>query len=245
MILKSVCVGLIFSTLLSPLIYAGQATCNKQVVFQKPDSVVPLIDIPCLKYDLIYSSVSNIAAKKMYPQNAIPLGDIKLYAQLLKASVIFKKSGYGIIIYDAYRPWEVTAELWLAAKAAKENLELYSNPWEGSQHNKGLAVDIGLYSLKTGRLLKMPSAVDFLNKRVDNSLEARENARFLKATMRQCGFTSHRLEWWHFSIPDTDARSLGAWKPVASNKKTAISEKTNSFLIRFQKIKIPALCEDL
>ena len=57
--------------------------------------------------------------------------------------------GYGLLIHDAYRPWFVTKIFWEATPPGKRIF--VADPSEGSRHNRGCAVDLTLYDLKTGK----------------------------------------------------------------------------------------------
>jgi len=77
---------------------------------------------------------------------------------LVRAHRDLKAQGYGLIIHDGYRPWYVTKIFWDATPNDKKIF--VANPAEGSRHNRGCAVDLSLYDLKTGREVKMPSGYD-------------------------------------------------------------------------------------
>ena len=56
--------------------------------------------------------------------------------------------GYGLLVFDAYRPWFVTKMFW---DATPGNLkDFVADPASGSRHNRGCAVDLTLFDLDTG-----------------------------------------------------------------------------------------------
>lgn len=138
--------------------------------------------------------------------------------KLLQAQQRFIKDGYGIIVYDAYRPYNVSKKInKIFGQFLKEKGEEFKAEWFGtlgqewflaqhaSTHNYGIAVDISLKELSTGKKLKMPSPIHTLDKRsaddywqIENG-EGTENALYLREVMQSVGFTHLRSEWWHFS----------------------------------------------
>jgi hypothetical protein len=68
---------------------------------------------------------------------------------LVRANKVLRKTGYGLIIHDGYRPWAVTRIFWDATPADKK--QFVADPAQGSRHNRGCAVDLSLFDLKTGK----------------------------------------------------------------------------------------------
>ena len=82
-----------------------------------------------------------------------------------------------------------------------------ADPKIGSIHNRGCAVDLTLYDLKSGKEVKMPSGYDEFTERAYPSYkggteEERKNRDFLIQVMKKEGFTVHSNEWWHFDHKD-------------------------------------------
>jgi D-alanyl-D-alanine dipeptidase len=71
--------------------------------------------------------------------------------------------GYGLLIHDAYRPWYVTWMFWEATPP--EDHVFVADPAQGSRHNRGCAVDLTLYDLKTGKAVEMPGRYDEISTR--------------------------------------------------------------------------------
>ncbi|MFN2480696.1 MAG: M15 family metallopeptidase, partial [Pyrinomonadaceae bacterium] len=77
----------------------------------------------------------------------------------------------------------------------------------GSRHNRGAAVDLTLYDLKTGRPVEMVSTYDETTDRAypdypgGTSLQ-RWHRRLLRDAMESEGFTVYEAEWWHFDYQD-------------------------------------------
>lgn len=145
---------------------------------------------------------------------------IEAAKKLLQAQQRFVKDGYGIIVYDAYRPYNVSKKInKIFGQFLKKKGEEFKAEWFGtlgqewflaqhaSTHNYGIAVDISLKELSTGKELKMPSPIHTLDKRSaydywrNETSEATRNALYLREIMKSVGFTPLRSEWWHFSDP--------------------------------------------
>ena len=124
---------------------------------------------------------------------------------LLRAHQALKVQGYGLIVYDGYRPWYVTEIFW---EATPEDKKIFvANPAEGSRHNRGCAVDVSLYDLQTGKEVKMPSGYDEMTNRAfpdypGGTAEERERRAVLRQTMEKQGFQVYPEEWWHFDYKD-------------------------------------------
>ena len=66
--------------------------------------------------------------------------------------------GLGLLVHDAYRPWHVTKMFWDATPGAMK--DFVANPANGSRHNRGCAVDLTLYDLRTGEPIEMVAGYD-------------------------------------------------------------------------------------
>ena len=113
--------------------------------------------------------------------------------------------GYGLLVFDGYRPWRVTKLFWDVTPAEKR--EFVADPAKGSKHNRGCAVDLSMYDLGTGREVEMPSAYDEMTPRAypdyaGGPAEARQRRDLLRRVMEAEGFTVEPNEWWHFNYKD-------------------------------------------
>jgi serine beta-lactamase-like protein LACTB len=82
-----------------------------------------------------------------------------------------------------------------------------ADPSQGSRHNRGCAVDLTVYDLKSGRAVPMVSGYDEMTERAypfypgGNSLERWDRA-LLRHAMEDEGLTVYEDEWWHFDYKD-------------------------------------------
>jgi zinc D-Ala-D-Ala dipeptidase len=157
-----------------------------------------------IKLDIRYATTNNFLGTPVYTQARAFLQRPAAEA-LLRAHRELKARGYGLIIHDGYRPWYVTKIFWEATPNDKKIF--VADPAEGSKHNRGCAVDLSLYDLKTGKEVKMPSGYDEMTNRAYADYaggEADERARraLLRQAMEGQDFKVNPTEWWHFDYKD-------------------------------------------
>ena len=161
---------------------------------------------PTIRLDIRYATTNNFLGRRVYAQPRAFLQRPAAEA-LVRAHQKLKSKGYGIVVFDGYRPWSVTKLFWDSATDEQRRIEFVANPQNGSRHNRGCAADISLFELATGKEVLMPSAYDEFTERAfpdyaGGSAEARASRDLLRATMEAEGFTVYRAEWWHFDFND-------------------------------------------
>ena len=82
-----------------------------------------------------------------------------------------------------------------------------ADPSQGSRHNRGCAVDLTLYDLKTGKPAEMVGQYDEMSERSypdypGGTALARWDRSLLRRAMENEGFTVYEFEWWHFDFKD-------------------------------------------
>lgn len=158
---------------------------------------------PTIRLDIRYATTSNFTGRQLYDQPRAFL--VRPAAEALaRAHKVALNEGYGMTIFDAYRPWRVTKTLWDATPPGPQR-NYVANPKQGSKHNRGCAVDLSLHRLDTGRLVEMPSGYDEFTKRahrdfMDAPPEAIANRARLERWMEAQGFRGISNEWWHFDF---------------------------------------------
>jgi len=130
--------------------------------FRKSDLVDLTTLDPKIKLEIRYATTDNFLSTPVYT-SARAFMQRPAAEALLRAHRDLMKQGYGLLIFDAYRPWYVTKIFWDATPPDKH--EFVADPAEGSRHNRGCAVDLTLYDLKTGREIEMPGVYDEMSKR--------------------------------------------------------------------------------
>lgn len=153
-----------------------------------------------MKFDIRYATDNNFMGEKFYETPDAFLQKPAAYAILYVANSL-SRYGLGIMVYDAYRPWYVTKMFYDATPDAQKNF--VADPSKGSRHNRGTAVDIGLYDLRTGELIDMGSGYDEFSERAlpaypGSTSYSRWHRKLLEYYMNKAGFTVYEDEWWHF-----------------------------------------------
>jgi len=172
--------------------------------FRAPE-LVELIKLdPTIKLDIRYATTNDFLSTPMYSQPRAFLQRPAAEA-LVRANHALRARGYGLLIYDGYRPWYVTRMFWDATPDDKKIF--VADPRNGSRHNRGCAVDLTLYNLKTGAALQMPSGYDEMSERAfaeyaGGTPGEREHRAILRAAMEKEGFSVYPQEWWHFDYKD-------------------------------------------
>ena len=172
--------------------------------FRAPDLVdVTTLD-PTIKLDIRYAAANNFLGTPIYEEAKAFLQKPAAEA-LARAAQKLRPLGYGLLIHDAYRPWYVTKIFW---DATPEDKKIFvADPQEGSRHNRGCAVDLTLYDLKTGGEVPMTGAYDEMSERSyafypgGTSLQ-RWDRGLLRNALESEGFAVYSYEWWHFDYKD-------------------------------------------
>ena len=157
-------------------------------------------EIPNIKLDIKYATKNNFMNQVMYKE-ARAFARKPVVAQLKKIQLVLNKKGYGLKIFDAYRPYAITLAFY--QKALNKNF--VANPKKGSKHNRGCAVDLTLIDLKTGKELQMPTPYDSFAEQASPSYsnlppQVIKNRTLLITTMQAYGFRVIKNEWWHFDF---------------------------------------------
>jgi CubicO group peptidase (beta-lactamase class C family)/D-alanyl-D-alanine dipeptidase len=157
-----------------------------------------------LQFDIRYATTNNFLGSVLYERARAYLQRPAAEA-LQRVAHRLRDQGYGLLIHDAYRPWYVTKTFWDATPVAER--WLVANPAQGSRHNRGCAVDLTLYDLRTGLPIGMGGTYDEVTERsypdypVATDLE-RWHRELLRRAMEEEGFTRIANEWWHFDYRD-------------------------------------------
>jgi D-alanyl-D-alanine dipeptidase len=171
-----------------------------------PGGLVELTALdPSIRLDIRYASTNNFTGRQLYDQPRAFL--VRPAAEaLLRAHRAAKAEGFGLTIFDAYRPWRVTKTLWDATPPGPKR-NYVANPKRGSKHNRGCAVDLTLHDLTDGVAVEMPSGYDEFSPRADRSFadapaQALAHRDLLESLMQAEGFRGASNEWWHFDFTE-------------------------------------------
>lgn len=196
------------ATALVLLVAAAPLSLRAQPVeeetFREPDLVELVRLDSTVRLDIRYATSDNFMGRPMYAEARAFLQRPAAEA-LVRANRKLAAQGYGLLVFDAYRPWSVTKAFWDATPPDKRSY--VANPKKGSRHNRGCAVDLSLYDRATGREVQMPSAYDDFTDRAAADFpggtgEQRRARAVLRTAMEAEGFRVNAEEWWHFDYRD-------------------------------------------
>ncbi len=176
----------------------------EQGQFRKP-ALVELVTLdPAIKLEIRYATANNFLGVPVYTAARAFLQRPAAEA-LVRVHRRLEKDGYGLLVHDAYRPWEITKLFWEATP--DEGRIFVADPAKGSKHNRGCAVDLTLYERSTGQPVQMVGGYDEFSPRSypdypgGTSLQ-RWHRELLRRAMEAEGFTVNEFEWWHFDYRD-------------------------------------------
>jgi zinc D-Ala-D-Ala dipeptidase len=157
-----------------------------------------------IRYDIRYATSRNFLGRPVYTQARALLQRPAALA-LARVQRRLAAQGYGLLVFDAYRPWSVTKIFWDETPPSQR--EFVADPRKGSRHNRGCAVDLTLLDLSTGLEVRMPSAYDDFTPRAyvtspGIAPEERHRRDLLRGAMEAEGFQVEALEWWHYDYRD-------------------------------------------
>ncbi|WP_341907840.1 D-alanyl-D-alanine dipeptidase [Polaromonas sp. YR568] len=154
-----------------------------------------------VEIDLIYASPNNFTGQVIY-DHALCYLHREAEACLRKAIAAARQLGYSIRVLDAFRPQEAQEALWAVAP----NPDYIADPAKGSNHTRGVAVDLTLID-PDGQALDMGTPVDTMHPAShhfhrDHPAQVQVNRMLLLTVMLEAGFVHHPKEWWHYQLPD-------------------------------------------
>lgn len=174
---------------------------------------------PTVRVDLKYAGNDNFVGRPIAGytgHRAILRKDAA--ANVAKAAALLAKEGYGLKILDAYRPAGAMQDFYAWSKTDDDRMKarfypnitkkgIYDGKYIGleSEHSWGVAVDITLVDLRTGRecdmgghhdLLDACSATDYPNL----TPVQRANRDRLRSAMESAGMRNYSKEWWHYFV---------------------------------------------
>ena len=157
-----------------------------------------------IRLDVRYATDRNFLSVPVYTQARAFLQRPAAEA-LLRAHRRLKALGFGLLVHDGYRPWYVTKMFFDGTPVDKH--QFVADPSQGSRHNRGCAVDLTMYDLRTGEPVVMTGGYDEMSDRSypdypGGSSRQRALREILRAAMEREGFAVYETEWWHFDYKD-------------------------------------------
>lgn len=190
-----------------PLNHRGLAVVEDRALYQRLVNLDPdkrMEDLrqvdPSIVLDIRYATADNFMKRVLYPA---PRAFLRAPAAAALRTIQreLRPEGLGLKIFDAYRPYRITEEMWEPIK----NPDYVADPAKGSRHNRGAAVDLTLVRLDSGAELPMPTPYDdFTSKAAqaftDLDPEVIANRARLRQVMERHGFVPLPSEWWHYDF---------------------------------------------
>ncbi len=176
--------------------------------------------IPKLRTDLRYYSSNNFIGEPINGYIKPKCILTKEAAEALKkVQEEFERLGFGLLIFDAYRPQTAVNHFVRWSKDStdtkmKEQFypninkkDLFEEGYISSKsgHSRGSTIDVTIVSLRTGHILDLGGSYDFFDKRSSiNYKNITKNQRairlMLQRRMIKHGFKPYEKEWWHFTL---------------------------------------------
>jgi zinc D-Ala-D-Ala dipeptidase len=190
--------------LLLAVVVFAQGPPKETGTFREPE-LRELVKLdPTIKLDIRYATRNNFLGRPVYKEARAFLQKPAAEA-LVRAHQKLKEKGFGIVVFDGYRPWSVTKIFWDVTPPDKKIF--VADPSQGSRHNRGCAVDLSIYELATGTIVRMPSEYDEMTERAHinyacGTPEAKHLRETLRSAMESEGFAVYEPEWWHYDYKD-------------------------------------------
>ena len=176
--------------------------------------------VPGIRWDAKYATWDNFTGKPVegYRANRI-VGTRALCAALDRAQEKAASSGFGLLLWDGYRPqravdgflrWSQQPEDGRTKTRHYPNIgrsEMFEQGYVAAKsgHSRGATVDLTLYDLATGEVASMCGDHDLMDPVSHHGatgttrVEA-ENRRYLCCIMEDSGFERYEFEWWHYTL---------------------------------------------
>jgi D-alanyl-D-alanine dipeptidase len=176
--------------------------------------------VPGIRWDAKYATWDNFTGKPVdgYCANRI-VGTRVLCAALVRAREKAASSGFGLLLWDGYRPqravdcflrWAQQAEDGRRKQRHYPNIdrpEMFKLGYvaTNSGHTRGATVDLTFYDLATGELAPMGGDHDLMDAASHHAAEGlkpveADNRRNLRSVMEGSGFDFYDREWWHYTL---------------------------------------------
>jgi D-alanyl-D-alanine dipeptidase len=193
----------------------------KKIMIVRPKDFVDIsLEIPGIVTDVKYYSGENFVGKRIDGYEApIILLTKKATVALNKVQKQLMKEGYGLKVFDGYRPKQAVDQFikWGKEKENEKTRKSYYPEYTReevfkagfiameSSHSRGSSVDLTVIELESRKELDMGGSFDFFSEcsfsDYDHlSIEQSKNRVQLKYLMRSEGFEPMKQEWWHFTL---------------------------------------------
>lgn len=166
-----------------------------------PSELVKLTRLdPTIRLDIRYATSPNFMSRVLYSQARAFLQRPATEA-LARVNAALQPLGYYLLVFDDYRHWRITKQMWKHTPADKK--EFVANPQKGSRHNRGCAVGLSLWDITANKEVAMAGNYNEMSPRSHvaypgGTTEQKAHRDLLRSTTEHHGFTVLPTEWWHF-----------------------------------------------
>lgn len=178
----------------------------RQLLAQQPaPELIAIKEVdPTITIELRYATERNLTHRPLYSREMAALIRPAVGERLAAAQNFLRAHGFGLKIWDAYRPARAQNLLWELTRNGAYVAD--PNGTVGSMHTRGVAVDATLVD-RNGREVAMPTDFDSFTPAAmivyqGNDAAVRANLNMLQRAMARSGFYGLRTEWWHFAAED-------------------------------------------
>lgn len=207
----STAIVLMFLLFLDMLVHAQRLPPHFDYLINTDDSIV---------VELRYASANNFVGVSIdgYTTNKL-IVTLETALALKEVQKELNKIGYGLKIFDAYRPQRAVNHFKRWAKDLNDTLQkqtyypkekkknLFKHGFIASKsgHSRGSTVDLTLINWETKQEIDMGSPFDFFGD-ISNFYckgitdKQRKNRALLRALMGKYNFKPYNKEWWHFTL---------------------------------------------
>lgn len=189
----------------------------------RPINFVNILDVvPGILVEARYAGYFNFVGHPITGYEApICLLTRQAAAALINVQSALRPFGFGLKMFDCYRPTRAVGEFVKWAKDTQDirmkpefypeldKTELFPKGYiaEKSSHSRGSTVDLTLVILPSKIEAYMGTSFDFFSKHSwpddrEQPDQARANRLLLSSIMRLHGFNPYPYEWWHFTLAD-------------------------------------------
>jgi len=162
--------------------------------------LVPLADDLC-EVALAYATADNFVGVRIYARAEACLLEPAAVA-LTRAADIAAGIGCRLRVYDAFRPGWAQWRLWQHLPDPR----YVADPRVGSNHSRGVAVDLTLVDMSSGQPLDMGTPFDDMTAASGHfeaslPVSVQRHRMLLLGVMHAAGFVHLPSEWWHYELP--------------------------------------------
>lgn len=175
--------------------------------------------IPGIRTDIRYATAHNLTGHPLAGYLAGKAIAAREAAEALAAAFqAAQQRGYGMLVYDAYRPQKAVSDFVRWSREAEtgetkaefypelDKAELFPLGYiaERSGHSRGATIDLTLTDAE-GCPLDMGTCFDFMGERSHHGAagltpEQTRNRAVLREIMAGAGFAPYENEWWHYRL---------------------------------------------